>query len=348
MPNSHPTTVKPVIAIDFGGTQIRAAVVDPGGDVRGLRFGETGAGDDPAAVLKRIGDTAQEALDEADEVASGCAAIGVAAPGPLDYETGAILRAPNIPGFENIGIAAPLSERFKLPTFLGNDANLAVLAEHEYGAGRGVNNMVYVTVSTGVGAGILVNGELLLGSTGNAGEVGHMTVDFHADVHTSGNIGCVEQFGAGLGIARYAEELLSQHPESPLHAIFKERGELSARDVAAAARAGDALAGTAWDRAVRALGAGFVSFIHVLNPSLIVVGGGVANAGDFLLDPLRAYVQKYGMPGFKEDLRIVPWTLGEKIGILGAAAWARRSLRARPGVRSGHIAEHVPRPGPGL
>ena len=327
MPNTDHSAGQPVIAIDFGGTQIRAAVVDPGGAVRGLRFAETGAGDDPAAVLARIGDTAQQALDAAGDTASDCAAIGVAAPGPLDYETGSILRAPNIPGFDNIGVAAPLRARFKLPTFLGNDANLAVLAEHEYGAGRGVNDMVYVTVSTGVGAGILVDGELLLGSTGNAGEVGHMTVDFHAPVHTSGNIGCVEQFSAGLGIARYAEELLDRHPQSPLNTIFAEKGELSARDVATAARDGDALANIAWDRAIRALGAGFVSFIHVLNPSLIVVGGGVANAGDFLLDPLREYVQKYAMPGFKEELRIVPWTLGEKIGILGAAAWARRSLR---------------------
>lgn len=327
MPNTDPDAGQPVIAIDFGGTQIRAAVVDPGGAVRGLQFAETGAGDDPAAVLTRIGDTAQQALDAAGDTAGDYAAIGVAAPGPLDYETGAILRAPNLPGFENIGVSAPLSERFKLPTFLGNDANLAVLAEHDYGAGRGVNDMVYVTVSTGVGAGILVDGELLLGSTGNAGEVGQMTVDFRAPVHTSGNIGCVEQFSAGLGIARYAEELLAGHPQSPLNAIFAERRELSARDVATAARDGDAMANIAWDRAVRALGAGFVSFIHVLNPGLIVVGGGVANAGEFLLDPLREYVQTYAMPGFKEDLRIVPWTLGEKIGILGAAAWARRSLR---------------------
>ncbi len=326
MPNTDPATGQPVIAIDFGGTQIRAAVVDPGGEVRGLQFAETGADDDPTAVLERTGDTAQQALDAAGHTASDCAAIGVAAPGPLDYETGAILLAPNIPGFENIGVAAPLRERFKLPAFLGNDANLAVLAEHAYGAGRGVNDMVYVTVSTGVGAGILMDGELLLGSTGNAGEVGHMTVDFHAPVHTSGNIGCVEQFSAGLGIARYAEELLAGHKQSPLNAIFDERGELSARDVAAAARDGDAMANIAWDRAIRALGAGFVSFIHVLNPGLIVVGGGVANAGDFLLDPIRAYVQEYAMPGFKEQLRIVPWTLGEKIGILGAAAWARRRL----------------------
>lgn len=331
MPNTDPAVDKPVIAIDFGGTQIRAAVVNQRGEVQGMHFGETGAGDEPPAVLARIGDTAQEALDTAQVAASDCLAIGVAAPGPLDYEEGAILRAPNIPGFENVGVARPLRERFGLPTFLGNDANLAVLAEHEYGVGRGVNDMVYVTVSTGVGAGILVGGELLLGSTGNAGEVGHMTVDFRAPVHTSGNIGCVEQFSAGLGIARYAEELLSEGGRSTLSAILDEHGELTARDVATAARDGDLLANVSWDRAVRALGAGFVSFIHVLNPGLIVVGGGVANAGDFLLDPLREYIQRYAMPGFKEDLRIVPWSLGEKIGILGAAAWARRSLRGPSG-----------------
>lgn len=325
-PSSVLSATQPVIAIDFGGTQIRAAVVDPDGAISGLRFAETGV-DGPAAVLARIGDTTQLALEAAGVEASDCAAIGIAAPGPLDYDRGAILRAPNIPGFEDITVAPPIGERFGLPAFLGNDANLAVLAEHTYGAGRGVNDMVYVTVSTGVGAGILVGGELLLGSTGNAGEVGHMTIDFHSSAHTSGNIGCVEQFAAGLGIARYAEELLAGDRRSTLSAIFEDGGELTARDVSEAAKAGDRLANVAWDRAVCALGAGFVSFIHVLNPRLIVVGGGITNAGDFLLDPLRAYVQRYAMPGFKEDLQIVPWTLGEKIGLLGAAAWARRSLR---------------------
>lgn len=290
-----------------------------------MQFGDTGL-DGPSAVLDRIGDVAQATLQAAGEEAANCLAIGVAAPGPLDHQAGIILRAPNIPGFDNVAIAAPLRDRFGLPVFLGNDANLAVLAEHEYGAGRGIDDMIYVTVSTGVGAGILVDGKLLLGSTGNAGEVGHMTVDFRAPVHTSGNIGCVEQFSAGLGIARYAEELLAAGDQSSLSGQFERHGTLTAHEVIDAARDGDLLANVVWDRAIRALGAGFVSFIHVLNPRLIVVGGGIANAGDFLLDPLRDYIQTYAMPGFKEDIHIVPWTLGEKIGLLGAAAWARSLL----------------------
>lgn len=326
MPNNASEIVKPVLAIDFGGTQIRSALVGQHGEVDQVQFCDTRAGDNPSTVLTRIADTAQNALDHAGVKIEACAAIGVAAPGPLDYTQGTVLRAPNIPGFENVEVSQPLQERFGLPTFLGNDANLAVLAEHEYGVGKGISNMVYVTISTGVGAGILIDGELLLGSAGNAGEVGQMTIDFHAPIHTSGNIGCVEQFGAGLGIARYAEELLPSYPTSSLNKTFHTQGELSALDISVAARNGDPLANIAWQRAIDALGAGFVSFIHVLNPSLIVVGGGVANAGTFLIEPIRNYVKKYAMPGFKEDLQIVPWTLGEKIGILGAASWARRQL----------------------
>ena len=314
-------------AVDFGGTNIRSALVHSDGSIDGWNHTETPGGQGPSAVIQRVIDSVEASIESSTVDLADILAVGVAAPGPVDHKTGTVLRAPNIPGFENVPVAAPLSERLGFPVFLGNDANLAVLAEHAYGAGKGVDNMVYVTVSTGVGGGVLAGGELLMGATGNAGEVGHMTVDVHGDRHHCGNIGCVEMYSSGTGIAHYAAAALSAGRGSSLQNVLDERGGVTGRDVVDAARLGDDLAVEALDRGVEALAAGLLSFVHVLNPELIVIGGGVANAGDLLFGPLRAIVRDRALPGFGENLRIEPWTLGENVGILGAAEWARRRLR---------------------
>lgn len=313
-------------AVDFGGTNIRSALVHSGGAIDGWNNAETPRDQGPSAVLESIISSIEKSIESSSVDAAAIRAMGVAAPGPVDHKTGRVLRAPNIPGFENVSVASPLSNRLGFPVFLGNDANLAVLAEHAYGAGKGVDNMVYVTVSTGVGGGVLVGGELLLGATGNAGEVGHMTVEVHGDRHVCGNIGCVEMYSSGTGIAHYADVALTGGRDSSLRDILNERGRVTGRDVVDAARLGDDLALETLNRAVEALAAGLISFIHVLNPELIVIGGGVANAGDLLFEPLRAIVFERALPGFGENLRIEPWTLGENVGILGAAEWARRRL----------------------
>ena len=328
---SSESSKPPVAAVDFGGTNIRTAIVHGDGSIHGSNFERTEGTQGPESVLRRVGDSIQSSLDKVGTQAGELAAIGVAAPGPLDFRRGIVLEAPNIPGFENVDVAGPLARRFGAPAFLGNDANLAALAEHEHGAGRGVGNMVYVTVSTGVGGGVLVNGELLLGATGNAGEVGHMTVDLHGERHNCGNIGCVEGLAAGGGMADYARRQVEAGRSSSLGEILVKNGSLSGKDVVDAASAGDPLGQETLRRGVEALAAGFVSFIHVLNPELIVVGGGVTRAGDMLFEPLRRIVFERLMPGFGENLRIVPWTLGENVGILGAAAWAHRMLRPRGG-----------------
>ena len=313
-------------AVDFGGTNIRSAIVRPDGSIDGWNNTKTLGHDGPAAVLQRVIDSIETSIEASTIDRSSICALGVAAPGPLDHTTGTVLRAPNITGFENVSIAAPFSNRLGFPVFVGNDANLAVLAEHTYGAGIGVDNMVYVTVSTGVGGGVLAGGELLLGLTGNAGEVGHMTVDVHGRRHHCGNIGCVEMYASGTGIAHYVSHALAQGRSSSLRRLLDSSSDITAREVVDAARLNDGLAIEALDQAIEALAAGLLSLIHVLNPELIVIGGGVANAGDILFGPLRTIVNERALPGFKENLRIEPWTLGENVGILGAAEWARRSL----------------------
>ena len=318
-------------AVDFGGTRIRSAIVLSDGAVEGWNTTETPRGQGPAAVLERVAGSVQTSIESSSVEAADIRAMGVAAPGPLDHKTGTVLHAPNIPGFENIHVAGPLGDRLGFPVFLGNDANLAALAEHAYGAGRGVSDMVYVTVSTGVGGGVLIGGELLLGATGNAGEVGHTTVNLYGDYHQCGNVGCVEMYASGGGIGQQAGAALAAGRQSSLANAFNERGRVTGREVVDAARLGDGLAVEMVDQAVEALAAGVLSFVHVLNPELVVIGGGVANAGDILFKPLRKIVYERALRGFRENLRIEPWTLGESVGILGAAEWARRNLRELTG-----------------
>ena len=318
-------------AVDFGGTRIRSAIVLPDGSVEGWNTTETPHGEGASAVVARVAESVETSITSSGVQVAEIRAMGVAAPGPLDHKTGMVLHAPNIPGFENVQVAGPLSNRLGVPVFLGNDANLAALAEHAYGAGRGVRDMVYVTVSTGVGGGVLVDGELLLGATGNAGEVGHATVNMHGDYHQCGNLGCVEMYASGGGMSQQAGAALAAGRQSSLRSAFDERGRVTGREVIKAARLGDGLAVEIMGQAVDALAAGILSFVHVLNPELVIVGGGVANAGDILFKPLRKTVYERVLPGFGEILRIEPWTLGESVGILGAAEWARRNLRDRAG-----------------
>ena len=313
-----------VLAVDFGGTQIRAARVERDGSIRNENRGLTGEGD-PNVVVNRITAVIARSWQEAGAEGSNPTAISIAAPGPIDFASGTILRAPNIAGFNDVPLGRTVADRFEVPVFLQNDANAAALAEHEFGAGRGFEHMVYLTISSGIGAGIIAHGRLLQGSTGNAGEVGQMTVDLNDRVYQSGCRGTLEGQASGDYMARFAEARLGASQRSSLAQQLAANGELDGSAVVAAARRGDPLAVETWRRALAGLGAGTVSFVHVLNPEIIVVGGGVANAGEMLFEPLRDYVRRWALPGFFEHLQIVPSQLGNKVGILGAAVWGWRA-----------------------
>ena len=318
-----------VLAVDFGGTRIRAAIVNRDGSIFGEHYGVTGEGQ-IADVVGRISAVIARARQEALAAGRRPSMIGIAAPGPIDFERGVILTAVNIVGFCDVPLARLMSERFGVPVFLQNDANAAALAEHEFGAGQGFNHMVYLTVSSGIGAGIIANGQLLQGATGNAGEVGQMTVDLNDRVYLSGCRGTMEGQASGDYMARYAENRIDAGQASSLREYYQINGELDGRAIAEAARQGDPLAKATWRRALAGLGAGAVSFIHVLNPQIVVVGGGVSNAGDMLLEPMRQYVARWAMPGFAEHLTIVRSTLGDSVCLKGAAVWAWRSYAGQP------------------
>lgn len=311
-----------VLALDIGGTQTRAALVDAGGHMLARRRIDTQVHDGPPAVIARIVAIAREVSEGIP--GSAIAGVGVAAPGPVDPWTGIVYNPPNMPGWDRIHLKDLLQAELGVPTYVGNDANLAGLGEHRYGAGVGVSHLVYLTVSTGIGGGVIVAGRLLLGADGLAGEVGHMTLEAEGPRCNCGNIGCLEVLAAGPAVARQGAAALSRGKAPGLSALAQAQdGQVTAKLVVAAARSGDAAAHAIVKRAGFYLGVGVVNLVHLFNPQLVVIGGGFAiGAGEMLFEPVRRTVQERAMPPFVKALRIVPAALGDDAGLMGAAALA--------------------------
>ncbi len=313
-------------AIDLGGTNVRAAIVDSSGQISGYIHRPTEGERGPDAVIDRVVDTLDGALDAAGRQRTELAGIGIGAPGPLDWRSGVIKTLPNLPGWRDVPLAVRISGATGCPVFVENDANAAALAEYTYGAHAGERNMVYITVSTGVGGGLILDGALWHGIYGSAGEVGHMTVDFEGPVCSCGSRGCVEAIASGPDMARWMEGKIRAGDESSLRAKLDSGQSLTGRDVVEAAQTGDGLALATLDRAGRAVGFAIVNVTHLLNLELAVVGGGIANAGDLLLGPIRRTVEDNVIYGTADDLHVEPWSLGENVGLLGAAASVRSRL----------------------
>ncbi|MEW5939586.1 MAG: ROK family protein [Chloroflexota bacterium] len=304
-----------VIAIDIGGTQLRAAVYAPGSQlpVQLRRIQSHAPGE---KVFDRLVGLVDSVWPRDGQVE----AIGVSAPGPLDPHTGVVMTTPNIKEWRDFPLTARLAERFGRPAYLGNDANLAGLAEWKFGAGRGHHNVLYLTVSTGVGGGVIMNDRLLEGHHGLAAELGHVTVDARpsAPICGCGFRGHLESFSSGTGIEHYvAGELARGRPSSLT-------GKPSAKKIAEAALAGDRLARKAYARAGQYLGIGVANYLHIFDPSIVILGGGVSMSGLLLFEPFEASLRKRVFhPRYLEGLVIAKAELGDDGGLLGALALAR-------------------------
>ncbi len=307
------------LTVDLGGTQIRAALCDATGRIHRRVQDLTRAVEGQDAVIDRIKRALTQALG--DTPRDRVRGIGIAAPGPLDPKAGVIVFAPNLFGWHNVPLRQIIQDHFGLPTFLGNDANLAALAEHRFGAGRGVRHLIYITVSTGIGGGIIEDGRLLLGARGFAAEVGHHTVEAEGPLCNCGNVGCLEMMSAGPAIARTAREAIERGAQSVLSSMVEgDLDRITGRLVYEAALQDDAVAIDALHRAGHYLGVGIVNLLHLFNPELIIIGGSVAKAGDFLFDPMWETIRARSHPIYWEHLRIVPPELGDDVGLLGALA----------------------------
>jgi glucokinase len=304
------------LTVDLGGTRIRAARCRADGTIEARQEQFTRVAKGPDAVITHIESLLRNVWPDRDHVN----AIGLVAPGPLDPWTGVIYTAPNLPGFNDVPIRDRLIDTFHVPVFVGNDANLAGLAEWRFGSGRGHSDLVYLTISTGIGGGVIIDNRLLLGSKGLAAELGHITLDHSNGICNCGNVGCLEWLASGTGIVRQAVRRLQAGETSMLHEMSQRRPDtIDVEMINQAAGRGDALANSVLDEAFHVLGLGVVTFLHIFNPSIVIIGGGVSNLGDRLFTPVRTIVEQHVM-NERYLCPIVPAQLSRDVGLLGALA----------------------------
>jgi len=312
----------PVLAVDLGGTKIIAAVVLPGGKIISRKYCLTLADKGPEAVIDRLVSAANSAISQAKLETSELAGIGIAAAGILDTEKGIITTSANLPNWHDVPLREIVADRLGITTYLINDASAAALGEHRFGVGKGVDNLIYLTVSTGIGGGIIIDGKLYSGTDGCAGELGHMTIEAHGPQCKCGNFGCLEVLASGTAMAKEAAERLSQGEASSIIEFAEGRLEnITAETVALAARQGDPLACDIVSRAASYLGIGLANLVNIFNPELIVIGGGVSKMGDMLLEPARKVVKERAFQLPARTVRIVRACLGSNAGIMGAVAY---------------------------
>jgi glucokinase len=314
-----------IVGLDVGGTNIVAGCMPDDGSLQiAVRSEPTRADQGADAVVDRIVLLAETVMAET-MAATGAkradfAGVGIGSPGPLNRETGVVLMTPNL-GWRDFPLRQRVSERLKLPATLDNDANCATLGEWWRGAARGARNVVGVTIGTGIGGGLILNGELYHGASDVAGEIGHTTIDSTGRRCKCGNYGCLEAYASGPAIAERAREMLQDYSGSSMVELAGgDPVNISAQTVYDAATRGDPIAREVVRDTARLMGAGIANLLNIFNPDVVVVMGGVTHAGNTLMDPLRAEVRRRAFPPAVSACRIVLGELTGTAGVVGAVA----------------------------
>jgi glucokinase len=297
----------PVLGLDIGGTKLAAGVVDASGVVHSFVVAPTRVDEGSESGLERLFELGRRAIAESGVETDRIEAVGIGSGGPLDADRGVLIAPPHLPGWHDVPVVELAENAFGLGATLENDATAGAAGEHRWGAGAGIRNMVYLTVSTGVGGGVVIDGSLYRGARGNGGELGHVTVDWHGRLcRGCGRRGCLEAYVSGTSIAERAREAGLDFS--------------TAEAVAAAAREGDPGAIAIWDETVEALACGITSIVNLFEPELVVIGGGVTRSGDQLMDPVRKRVRADAMRPAGEAADVVSSAFGDQVGVVGAAA----------------------------
>ena len=318
------------LAMDLGGHWIRMALITKGGDVVWRERALTKGQEPGEAIIARVEAVLNRAISAVGD--RNVVGIGMAVASPVDPETGIIYSPPNIPGLDGVSLKSLWEKKLGWPILTGNDATLAALGEYRYGGGENARTLVYITISTGIGGGMVFDGRPVAGAYGMAGELGHMCIDRRGPRCKCGNVGCLEAFASGTAIADSARKRIEEGASSTLaDMVSGDLSRISAEAVFEAAARGDTTAREVLDDAGQALGAGMVNILHLLNPDLIVVGGGVSQNWDYLQPMVESYIQAHAMKhvldrGFK--LRVS--SLGDDNGLLGAAALVWQSVSLAP------------------
>jgi glucokinase len=316
-----------VLAVDIGGTTIRLALVSTEGRIMAREHCPTMAEEGPGPVIDRMLSAINEFLHSHNVNLSRLHSISIAAAGAIDTDNGIVTMSPSLPGWVDIPLRSNIEATYGISPFILNDASAAALGEHRFGAGRNSANLVYITVSTGIGGGIIIDNSLYSGTSGSAGEIGHMTIDVNGSVCNCGSLGCLETLASGTAVAGEAIRRIENGEASSLTKTRDGIECITAEKVGQAGREGDTLALAVISRAARYLGVGLANMVNILNPDIIIVGGGLSKLGDLLLEPAREVVREraFGLPA--RAVRIVPSQLGDDAGVLGATVFAHQVIK---------------------
>src|ERR1043165_2946790 len=307
-----------VFAVDLGGTHLRVALVDDSGKILKQLKQETPRGESAGCIVNALANAAEQWSDEKQRVV----AVSIMVPGAVDSDKAVVVQAPNLPSLVNFNLKAALQERLGWPVFLENDANAAAVGEMWLGAARGCRDVMSVTLGTGVGGGVILDGKLWRGSHGSAGEIGHTTVDPFSGLKCKcGNIGCLELFASATAIVRMTREMMSSFPETSL----KSEG-LTAEKVYDAGRQGDELALAVFKRMGMYLGIGLANLINLIDPQIIVLTGGVVNGWDLFACEMNRQVEERAFRVTAQQVKIAKAECGDNAGLLGAAKLALQDL----------------------
>ena len=324
----------PVLAIDLGGTKILAALVS-NRKVEFRDYSPTCAEEGPEAVVNNIYEAIGRVLVNSGLDLKQLHSIAIAAAGAIDTKRGIVTMSPNLPGWRNVHLTDKIKNKYPVDVFLTNDANAAAVGEHRYGAGRSTKDMLYITVSTGIGGGIIIDNKIYEGASGGAGEIGHMSIDINGPKCNCGNTGCWETLASGTALAREAIKRIERGEKSLLTEMVNGNiDDITAREVGEAAEKDDKLALACINQIAVYFGIGLVSLIDIFNPEAIVIGGGLTNLGDRLFGPAKEIVRERAFPLPAGAAKIVPAQLGDEAGIIGAVVWAKKQKPAMPLLKS--------------
>ena len=315
-----------VVGIDIGGTKLATVVADKTGHILGKVRKPTHSEKGPEYAIGLLFDMVREVVNQVGLEQTAISAIGVSCGGPLDTKTGIVYSPPNLPGWDALPLKALLESEFQVPVIIENDANASALAEFRFGGGRGYSAVLYMTMSTGIGGGIVIDGQVYHGANDSAGEVGHQTLLPEGPQCGCGKRGCLEALCSGPAIARRAQAAIQKQRKggkSPTALLTLADGRIKAvksEHVLAAARTGDALALELVQETAYYMGWGIANLVNILNPDIVLLGTIAVAAGDLLLDPIRETVSKFAMTRPAEAVHIAPAQLGDALGDLAAVA----------------------------
>ena len=311
-----------ILGLDLGGTKIATALATAQGEILARGYSPTPAQDGPDVAVDSIFTTIEKTISARKLKASQLLGIGIAAAGLVDGDKGEVISSPNLPRWREVPLRGIIEQRFEVPTYLGNDATLAALGEWHFGLRRGIANLIYVTVGTGIGGGIIADGKLYTGAYGVAGEVGHMTVDVNGPRCNCGNIGCWEALASGTALAKEAVSRITQGANTSIMGLVDgDMSKVDAKVIFSAVKQGDELAKELISRLGYYLGVGLVNLVNIFNPELVLIGGGVAKMGDLLLQPAIDIVNERAYSMAAHTVEIKPALLGDDSSLLGAVAF---------------------------